>query len=162
MLSLSFAISFLMFWLYTKLIYHKSVVEHRHLIAAHFIFIVINPILWDLPTSNLPYWVVVPLLLNSTRIELWYESLMIHANNLGYAQLITLKNAIPIVWVFHCADKVNYNSGVVMSIVLMDVMHWVMHTVHQTKYIRWTENKNRKPLIATKSSYLTFRTIKYD
>ena len=135
-----------MFWVYTKLIYHKSVVDERHLIAAHLVFTVLNTIIWGLPTPNLPYWVVVPLLLNSTRIELWYDSIMVHSNNLGYAQLMTVKNAMVIIPVFHCADKVNYNSGIVLSILVMDIMHWILHTT--------------QTLPRTKSSYLTLRTTR--
>jgi hypothetical protein len=148
---IGFAISFALFWAYTKLIYHKSVVDKHHLIAAHFTFTVLNTMLWGLPIPNLPYWVVVPMLLNSTRIELWYDSIMVHVNNLGYAQLITLKNAIAIIPLFHCADKVNYNSGVIMSVIVMDIMHWVMHTAQQTK---WFQGTTGLP-----SSWLAIRTV---
>ena len=149
---LAFFVSFGLFWLYSKLIYSKSVVFHRGLIVSHIMFSAMNSILWSLPSMNLPYWVVIPLMLNSTRIELWYESLMIHANNLAYAQVITVKNALPIVWMFHCSNKAGVNASFVLSILIMDIIHfmlWSFKTIQVFKV----------PKITTRTSWLTLRTI---
>jgi len=128
-----YVLAFFFFWLYAKIIYHRSRVDKRHLILAHFMFSSLNAIFYSMPSFNLPYWVVVPLLLNSTRIELWFESLMIHMNNLGYAQITTLKNALFLIPLFHWADKLNCNATFVLNVLGMDVLHFVLYEIRLFK-----------------------------
>ena len=145
-------VAFCLFWAYSKLIYHKEVPDKRQLMTSHLMFCALNTIFYRLPSFNLPYWVIVPLLLNSTRIELWWESLMIHANNLVYAQMKTLKNAIFMVCLFHCADKYNFNASFVVNILAMDMIHFMLHIFK--RHSSW-----HHPKLILRSSYLTIRTI---
>ena len=147
---LAYITSLCLFWLYTKLIYHKARPFHRSLVAAHAMFAALNTILWDLKSYNIPYWVIIPIITNSTRIELLYESLMIHANNIPFALLTYLKNTIFISLIFAWASAARIN--VVISILSMDVIHFLLDGFALKRH--WTNKR------VVKSSYLSIRTIK--
>lgn len=144
---LAYIASLCLFWMYTKLIYHKARPIHRSLVAAHAMFAAINTILWDLKSYNMPYWVIIPIIANSTRIELFYESLMIHANNIPFALLTYLKNTIIISLIFAWASAAGMNTSLIISILSMDVIHFLLHGLHWKKRV-------------FKSSYLSIRTLK--
>ena len=136
--------SLCLFWVYTRLIYHKARPMHTTLVAAHAMFAAINTIMWE--RQNMPYWVIIPIIANSTRIELLYESLAIHTNNIPFALLILLKNTIVILTLR------GMHTSLVTSILSMDVIHFILDGVALKRH--WTNKR------VVKSSYLSIRTIK--
>lgn len=109
--------AFVGFWMYTKLVYHDSMPLYRHLRGAHLLFS-LTGMLWV--EGEAPYWFVVPLVLNSTRIELYNIRF-----NFWYVVMYLVKNSA-IALNFHWAYTEKYSGAYVVSVLLMDLMHWLM------------------------------------
>ena len=130
------AFAFLGFWMYQKLIYYDKLFVNTQLRAAHIMF-AFTGILW-IP-NNAPVWTIVPIILNSTRIELF--NLAIHVNNATYFLLHVLKN-MPIVLCFYWTHSHNHSAAYVVSILFMDFLSLILFelkTYHRkytiTKYL---------------------------
>lgn len=128
--------AFLGFWMYQKLIYYDKLFVNTQLRAAHILF-AFTGLLW-LP-NNAPAWTIVPLILNSTRIELF--NLTFHVNNTVYFLLHVLKN-MPIALCFYWTHSHNHSGAYVVSILFMDLLSlilWELKTCHRkhiiTKYL---------------------------
>ncbi len=137
-------IAFLAFWVYHKFIYYDNKPMHKHIIAAHLLFTATG--LFGIP-GNVNYWLVIPLLINCTRIELY--TLPLHTNNVGYFVLHVLKN-IPIWLMFHIAHSRGYSGAYLISILTMDTIAWVLYE------IRVTTSYHRQLSYTT---YLTITTL---
>ena len=125
-------ISFIGFWLYQKLIYYDQLFVFAQLRAAHALFS-LSAILW-LPGKT-PVWVIVPLILNSTRIELFNISICVE--NIWPFFLYVMKN-IPIAICFVWAHSLNYSTSYVVSVLFIDFIStklWeyrIYHLYHNT------------------------------
>lgn len=114
------------FWVYHKFIYHDNKPIHWHLVAAHILFS-LTGMMWI--RGNVNYWMVVPLLVNCTRIEL--HTLSYRWNNVGYFILHLVKN-IPIWLNFNWAHSLGYSGAYVISILYMDTIAWILYEIRVT------------------------------
>ena len=126
---LSVFASWALFYIYTVLVHHKALPMKKHLIAAHTMFAAINGVMWAGPSYNLPPWVIIPLLINSSRIELMYFKATVHANNIGFALVVLMKNSIPIGMLFIWANLAGMSAAFVLSILSMDGLFFIMEEV---------------------------------
>jgi hypothetical protein len=139
-------LTYFAFFGYQKLIYYKNKPIHEHLVSAHLMFTATG--LFWVP-GNINYWLVIPLLVNCTRIEMYYESLAYHWNNIGYFIVHVVKN-LPIWLMFHIAHWEGYSGAYLISILIMDTMAWVLW---QIKVITAYHNK------LSTTNYLTLTTL---
>ena len=117
--SFYFLASCLTYLLYSMLIYHRS---NTGSLRIYLTFSAINAIALGFPSYNLPHWCFVPLLLNSTRIELWFDLLMIHSNNTLYALLKLTKNFFPMVVMYLIAFFFEKSASFFISIIFMQMI----------------------------------------
>ena len=126
-----FIASFCLYFVYTMLIYNK-VPDSANI---HFMYSAVNAILWGMPSYDLPYWALVPLVLNSTRIELCYGRLMIHANNVPYALLKLLKNFLLITFLFYMSRYLQMSATLVLSLLTIDIIQAIRWEIKVIKYV---------------------------
>lgn len=148
---LTFISSFILYLVYSRLIYSKAKTGGPE---VHCMFSAINAIFWGFPSYNLPYWVLLPLVLNSTRLELWFDSIMIHSNNVAFAVLKCIKNFIPMSVMFYFASTLKANASFVLSILTIDIIYTILWAIKLNEaYFRYSDpsadqstkkNKKRK------------------
>ena len=134
---IAFIASFCLYFLYTMLIYSKVPSS----LKIHFMYSAVNAILWGLPSYDLPYWVLLPLVFNSTRIELCNCRLMVHANNVPFALLKLLKNSLVITFLFHLSRHAKMSASLVLSILSIDIIQaisWEIKVIHYVNQARST------------------------
>ena len=126
-----FIASFCLYFVYTMLIYNK-VPDSANI---HFMYSAVNAILWGMPSYDLPYWALVPLVFNSTRIELCNCRLMVHANNLPFALLKLLKNFLLISFLFYLSRYTKMSATLVLSILTIDIIQAIRWEIKVINYV---------------------------
>ena len=112
-------LTYFAFWVYHKFIYYENKPIYNHMVAAHLMFS-LTGLLWV--PGNAEYWMVIPLLINCTRIEMYY-----HPHHTALYFMFHMMKNIPIWLNFHWAHSEGYSGAYVVSILAMDTIAWILH-----------------------------------